>query len=65
MGVTIVANEFSEETRKKFQEEADNLMEKYNRVPYDIKAYLAEKYKIAVSMYFEGKETKLNCHPCR
>ena len=43
MGVTIVASEFSDETTKKLQEEADELTNKYNYSEYAIMHHFALK----------------------
>ena len=43
MGVTIVASEFSDETTKKLQEEADELANKYNYNDYAIMHHFALK----------------------
>lgn len=61
MGVTIVANEFSEETRKNFQKEADKLA-KQNYSAHAIMRYLAHTKHIATSITYSNGQAYMNCH---
>ncbi len=60
MGVTIVANEFSEETVKQLQEEADNLYEKYNYSAGALMHHFAQK-GLGVGMFSANGKIILSC----
>ncbi len=64
MGVTIVANEFSEETRKNFQKEADELA-KQNYSAHAIMEHLAHKRHVATSMTYSNGHACVHCHSVR
>ena len=59
--VTIVANEFSEETKKTLQEEADKLASEYNYSPHAIMEYFAKRKLLAVSLYSVSGQLTLRC----
>lgn len=64
MEVTIVANEFSEETRKNFQREADQLA-KQNYSAHAIMQHLASKKHVATSMIYANGKSCIRCHSCK
>lgn len=65
MGVTIVANEFSEVTQKKLQEEADKLANDYHYSNYAIMHHFAKK-RLSVSMGAANGQIIMNCRSvCR
>lgn len=61
MGVTIVANEFSKETEKKLQEEADRLSNEYHYSPFKIMDYFVERKLLAVSLNSANGQIILSC----
>lgn len=61
MGVTIVANEFSEETRVKLQEEADKLANEYHYSNYAIMHQFAQKKLLSVSLNSANGQMVMSC----
>ena len=61
MGVTIVASEFSEETRKKLQEEADKLEKEYKYSPHAIMHHFVKQKHLTVSLNSANGKMIMNC----
>lgn len=62
MSVTIVANEFSEETRAKLQEEVDKLANEYHYSNHAIMQQLAKRRLLAVSLNLVNGQAIMSCH---
>lgn len=59
--VTIVTNKKSQKLEERLQKETDRMV-KDNMLPDAIMMYIAERYKIPVSMHFKNEEVILTCH---